>query len=115
MKVLSFLLFITLCGVVVTGILDDRPLHKHLHRKLVSEDEYKAEVITYIKRVITDEWNSGVNFTEVRNASDFTTLLENSKNLLRRVGYASAPAITGPWTRCETAVIDVEANNPALL
>ena len=46
----------------------------------MSEDEYKAEVITYIKRVITDEWNSGVNFTEVRNASDFTTAVQVEEN-----------------------------------
>jgi len=49
------------------------------------------------------------------NGSDFTTRLENSNNLLRRVGYASAKSISGPWKRSEEAIINTEANNPAVL
>ncbi len=54
--------------------------------------------------------------------SDFQTKRLNSKtppnapaSLLRRVGYATAPAITGPWTRSEQPAIPTESNNPALL
>ena len=47
--------------------------------------------------------------------SNFTTLQENSKDLLRRVGYAEAQSITGPWTRSEVPLINVESNNPAVL
>lgn len=47
--------------------------------------------------------------------SDFTTLRPGSKRLLRRIGYATAFNIEGPWNRCEQAVINKESNNPALL
>ncbi len=47
--------------------------------------------------------------------SDFTTLSSNSKSLLRRVGYAKAEQISGPWTRCDQPLIEVESNNPAIL
>ena len=47
--------------------------------------------------------------------SDFTTPGENPDYLLRRVGYARATSITGPWERSDHPVIDVESNNPALL
>jgi hypothetical protein len=57
----------------------------------------------------------GNEFVLFYNASDFTTKLEGSDNLLRRVGYASSSSILGPWIRCDKAIIDVEANNPAVL
>lgn len=47
--------------------------------------------------------------------SDFTTLQEPSKALLRRVGYATSQSIDGPWSRSEKPVIQAESNNPALL
>lgn len=47
--------------------------------------------------------------------SDFTTLLEKSNNLLRRVGYASSESIHGPWVRSDQPIINVESNNPAIL
>lgn len=47
--------------------------------------------------------------------SDFTTMNKNSKNLLRRIGYATATSIEGPWKRCDNPVIDFESNNPAIL
>ncbi|MBL7969730.1 MAG: glycoside hydrolase family protein [Prolixibacteraceae bacterium] len=47
--------------------------------------------------------------------SDFTTLAPNSKSLLRRVGYAKAKQIGGPWIRCDQPVIADESNNPAIL
>jgi hypothetical protein len=47
--------------------------------------------------------------------SDFSTYLPLSKQLLRRVGYASAKSITGPWQICDKPLIDVESNNPAIL
>jgi len=47
--------------------------------------------------------------------SDFTTYQENSKSLLRRVGYAKSKNILGPWTRAEVPVIQEESNNPAIL
>lgn len=47
--------------------------------------------------------------------SDFNTLRPESKKLLRRVGYATASSIEGPWERCARPVIEEESNNPALL
>jgi hypothetical protein len=47
--------------------------------------------------------------------SDFTTINPVTKNLLRRVGYASSASITGPWKRCDEPVINSESNNPAIL
>jgi hypothetical protein len=47
--------------------------------------------------------------------SDFTTFRKGSDRLLRRVGYATANHIEGPWTRCEMPVINEESNNPAIL
>ncbi|QGY47944.1 hypothetical protein GM418_31095 [Maribellus comscasis] len=46
--------------------------------------------------------------------SDFTTLREESNRLIRRVGYATAKNINGPWKRSELPVLDEESNNPAL-
>lgn len=46
--------------------------------------------------------------------SDFTTLREESDRLLRRVGFATAKNINGPWKRSEEPVINDESNNPAL-
>lgn len=46
--------------------------------------------------------------------SDFTTLRAGTSSLLRRVGYATAENIDGPWTRCDAPVIDKESNNPAI-
>lgn len=45
--------------------------------------------------------------------SDFTTY-RTGTSLLRRVGYATAEKITGPWTRCGEPVIGEESNNPAI-
>ena len=47
--------------------------------------------------------------------SDFTTYRENSSYLLRRVGYATANNIDGPWIRSEKPLLDYESNNPAIL
>jgi len=47
--------------------------------------------------------------------SDFATYAENSKSLLRRVGYATSKNIGGPWKRCEQPIIQTESNNPAIL
>jgi hypothetical protein len=47
--------------------------------------------------------------------SDFTTLQEQSKALLRRVGYATASSIEGPWKRSDKPIIETESNNPAVL
>jgi len=47
--------------------------------------------------------------------SDFTTYFNNSKLLLRRIGYASSKSITGPWKRSDKPIIDSESNNPAIL
>lgn len=46
--------------------------------------------------------------------SDFNTLRPESKKLLRRVGYATASSMEGPWERSAKPVIDEESNNPAL-
>lgn len=47
--------------------------------------------------------------------SDFTTLQVNSNDLLRRVGYAEAESVSGPWKRVDAPLINVESNNPAVL
>ena len=47
--------------------------------------------------------------------SDFTTMRENSKYLLRRIGYASSKSINGPWVRSDQPIVNVESNNPAVL
>ncbi len=47
--------------------------------------------------------------------SDFTTYLDDSVHLLRRVGYAVAKSVAGPWKRSDKPVIDAESNNPAIL
>lgn len=47
--------------------------------------------------------------------SDFTTYREESNYLLRRIGYATATTIEGPWLRAEKPIIDVESNNPSIL
>ncbi|MBV5314431.1 MAG: glycoside hydrolase family protein [Prolixibacteraceae bacterium] len=47
--------------------------------------------------------------------SDFTTYAENSKSLLRRVGYGTSKNIGGPWKRSEQPIIKAESNNPAIL
>jgi hypothetical protein len=46
--------------------------------------------------------------------SDFTTTGDNPKSLLRRVGYASAKKIEGPWKRADQPLINTESNNPDL-
>jgi len=48
------------------------------------------------------------------HGSDFTTLRQGSNRLLRRVGYATARRIEGPWTRCDRPLISEESNNPAI-
>jgi len=47
--------------------------------------------------------------------SDFSTLQNNSKALLRRVGYAKSKSIAGPWQRSDEPLIETESNNPAIL
>lgn len=47
--------------------------------------------------------------------SDFTTFRPGSNRLFRRIGYATASNIEGPWERCTKPVIDEESNNPAIL
>ncbi len=47
--------------------------------------------------------------------SDFTTYQEQSKSLLRRIGYATSISINGPWDRCDKPIIETESNNPAFL
>lgn len=47
--------------------------------------------------------------------SDFSTCQPNSNGLLRRIGYAEAESISGPWVRSDVPVIDAESNNPAVL
>jgi hypothetical protein len=47
--------------------------------------------------------------------SDFITRAGNSGNLLRRIGYATAKSITGPWKRSDEPIIYAESNNPAIL
>lgn len=47
--------------------------------------------------------------------SDFTTMQSGSKNYIRRIGYATASSIEGPWHRCNKPVINEESNNPAVL
>jgi hypothetical protein len=47
--------------------------------------------------------------------SDFTTRQPNSNSLIRRIGYAEAESITGPWVRSTLPLIDAESNNPAIL
>lgn len=47
--------------------------------------------------------------------SDFSTLQNNSKDLLRRIGYAESESIYGPWKRSDVPLINVESNNPAVL
>ncbi len=47
--------------------------------------------------------------------SDDSTTQANGRDLLRRVGYATAPRITGPWQRCDQPIIPQESNNPAVL
>lgn len=46
--------------------------------------------------------------------SDFNTYQENSKSLLRRVGYAEASSIGGPWHRADKPSLNFESNNPAV-
>lgn len=46
---------------------------------------------------------------------DFTTLRPGDEHLIRRIGYATATNIEGPWKRSDKAVINDESNNPALL
>ncbi len=47
--------------------------------------------------------------------SDSVTTQPNGRDLLRRVGFATAPHITGPWQRNAQPVISQESNNPAVL
>jgi hypothetical protein len=46
--------------------------------------------------------------------SDYTTFREGT-TLLRRVGYATASSVTGPWKRSALPLIPTESNNPAIL
>ncbi len=46
---------------------------------------------------------------------DFTTMRSNTNKLVRRIGYATAKSIYGPWHRSNKPVIDAESNNPAVL
>lgn len=47
--------------------------------------------------------------------SDFTTKLNGTQALLRRVGYARSKSINGPWERIKEPILEQESNNPALL
>jgi len=47
--------------------------------------------------------------------SDFTTMRPGSDRFLRRVGYATASKIEGPWKRADKPIINLESNNPAVL
>ncbi len=48
--------------------------------------------------------------------SDFKTMRPGSdKYFLRRVGYAEATSIEGPWKRADNALIEEESNNPAII
>ena len=47
--------------------------------------------------------------------SDFTTMRTGSNKYLRRVGYATASNIEGPWLRADKPIVDQESNNPAIL
>ncbi len=47
--------------------------------------------------------------------SDFTTILPGTESLKRRVGYAAASDISGPWMRSDKPLIEDESNNPAIL
>ena len=47
--------------------------------------------------------------------SDFSTTRPGGSSLLRRVGYATASKIEGPWVRSDKPIIDHESNNPAVL
>ncbi len=47
--------------------------------------------------------------------SDYKTFRTEKNKLLRRIGYATASNIEGPWVRCTNPVIDEESNNPSLL
>ena len=79
MKVLSAFMLIVLFGAMMGKILDERPLHKHLNRRL-SEEDYKNAIIAYIKRIVVHEWNSGVKFTDIENAANFSTAVEVEVN-----------------------------------
>jgi hypothetical protein len=46
--------------------------------------------------------------------SDFTTM-RNERRPLRRIGYATAKDIKGPWIRSDEPVLNRESNNPAIL
>lgn len=46
--------------------------------------------------------------------SDFTTM-RDERRPLRRIGYATATNIEGPWKRSDEPVLNRESNNPALL
>lgn len=46
--------------------------------------------------------------------SDFSTLREGSTHRLRRIGYATAKNIEGPWKRSDQPLFNEESNNPAV-
>jgi hypothetical protein len=46
--------------------------------------------------------------------SDDHTIGPDGRNPLRRVGYATAKSITGPWTRSDQPIIAQESDNPAV-
>ncbi len=46
--------------------------------------------------------------------SDATTRQPNSTVLARKIGYATAPSITGPWHRTDHPILAEESNNPAV-
>ena len=47
--------------------------------------------------------------------SDFTSYQKNTRELLRRVGYAESQSINGPWVRSNKPLLDFESNNPSVL
>lgn len=46
--------------------------------------------------------------------SDFTSYRTGSDRLLRRIGYATANSVEGPWKRSDQPLLDQESNNPAV-
>jgi hypothetical protein len=47
--------------------------------------------------------------------SDFSTKGHGNYPYIRRIGYATASNIEGPWKRSDKPIIETESNNPAVL
>jgi hypothetical protein len=57
----------------------------------------------------------GNNYVLFYIGCDFNTMRPGSKSYLRRIGYAVARNIEGPWHRSDKPVINRESNNPSIL